>query len=74
MRPLSKFTSHQELLQMTDELFNVLDVDHSGAISFAEALAGLKRLRVSINGTSGCSSQLELVTALERLTARVLRQ
>ena len=34
---------------MTDELFNVLDVDHSGAISFAEALAGLKRLRVSIN-------------------------
>ena len=49
MRPLSKFTSHQELLQMSDELFNVLDVDHSGAISFAEALAGLKRLRVSIN-------------------------
>ena len=29
MRPLSKFTSHQELLQMTDELFNVLDVDGS---------------------------------------------
>ena len=49
LRPLAKFSSSTELAEMINELYDVLDADQSGLISFNEAQSGFIKLHAMMD-------------------------
>lgn len=49
LRLLAKFSSETELAQMIDELYDVLDADQSGLISYSEAQEGFRKLHATMD-------------------------